>query len=185
MSNLARSVRHASALAAAVACTALAAAPQAAAGSHRDMINRMDGSRLALKGDATGENARAITLRDPNYKYKTERWESQFAKDSAGKWYGTVRNEAADKCLQPADSDPERRGRIVVRTCDGSDAQKWRATSDDHGGTRWWQYRPKNDESLAMTLDTYMGHGSWDTLYLDRAYRFPSADRLWKFGPDV
>lgn len=187
MPKMANSIRNASVLAAAVACAALATAPQATAEvvPHRDMFNRMDGSRLALYGDSTGENSLAVSLRDPAYEYQTEQWERDFAKDSQGNWYGTVRNEAADKCLQPADSDPQRKGRIVVKACDGSDNQKWRATPDNHGGTNWWQYRPKNNEGLAMTLDNYQGSGEWNTLYLEKSYLFPSADRLWKFGPNV
>ncbi|AXK37515.1 hypothetical protein DVA86_21020 [Streptomyces armeniacus] len=148
------------------------------------MVNRMDGSRLALLSDSTAENAQAITLRDPAYNYKTERWETDFARDGAGNWYGTIRNQAANKCLQPADSAPQRRGTIVVKACDGSDAQKWLATPDDGGGTSWWQYRPKTAEDLAMTLNRYQGSGAWDTLYLDTAYKYPSTDRLWKFEPN-
>ena len=184
MPNLARSIRNASVLAA-ITCTMLATAPQAAAvGSHKDMVNRMDGSRLALLEDNTGEGAQAITLRDPAYNFKTEQWESDFSKDSQGNWYGTVRNEAANKCLQPADSTPKRRGTIVVKTCNKSDDQRWLATPDTDGGTKWWQYRPKNDESLALTLNRYQGAGAWDTLYLDTAYKYPSTDRLWKFEPN-
>lgn len=185
MSTLARSVRSASVLAAAVTCTLLATAPQAnAVGPHKDMVNRMDGSRLALYGDNTGENALAITLRDPAYNYKSEQWESDFTRDGQGNWYGTVKNEAANKCLQPADSNPQRKGTVVVKSCNGSDDQKWLATPDTHGGTQWWQYRPKNNERLAMTLNRYQGSGAWDTLHLDTAYKYPSSDRLWKFEPN-
>ncbi|MFG2030440.1 RICIN domain-containing protein [Streptomyces sp. NPDC048825] len=185
MPNLTRSIRNAAVLAATIACTMLATAPQAASVEpHIDMVNRMDGSRLALLNDSTGEEAQAITLRDPQYKYKTEQWESNFTKDSQGNWYGTVRNEAADKCLQPSDPQPQRGGTIVVKTCNGSDDQLWLATPDTDGGTNWWQYRPKTDESLAMTLKSYVGPGAWDHLYLDTAYKYPSADRLWKFEPN-
>ncbi|WP_344396506.1 hypothetical protein [Streptomyces vastus] len=172
-------------MAATIACTMLATAPQAASVEpHVDMVNRMDGSRLALLNDSTGEEAQAITLRDPQYKYKTEQWESNFTKDSQGNWYGTVRNEAANKCLQPSDPQPQRGGTIVVKTCNGSDDQLWLATPDTDGGTNWWQYRPKTDESLAMTLKSYVGPGAWNHLYLDTAYKYPSADRLWKFEPN-
>jgi hypothetical protein len=183
--NLARSIRNVSAAVAAITCAMLATAPQAVAVEpHKDIVNRMDGSRLALHGDSTGEGAQAITLRDPGYKYKTEQWQTDFTQDSGGNWYGTVRNEAADKCLQPADSSPQRSGTIVVKTCNGSDDQRWLATPDTDGGTRWWQYRPKNNERLAMTLNRYQGSGAWDTLYLDTAYKYPSTDRLWKFEPN-
>jgi hypothetical protein len=183
--NLARSIRTVSVLAAAIACTVLTTAPQAAAAKpHKDMVNRMDGSRLALHSDSTGEGALAIALRDPAYKYKSEQWESDFSKDSQGNWYGTVRNEAADKCLQPSDSTPKRGGTIVVKTCNGSDDQRWLATPDTDGGTNWWQYRPKNDKSLAMNISRYQEAGRWDTLYLDTAYKYPSTDRLWKFEPN-
>lgn len=62
-------------LARTVVCTAAATAlVSALAASHasaadrtgQDLINKTDGSRLALLGDSTGDGATAITLRDPN-----------------------------------------------------------------------------------------------------------------------
>jgi len=46
----------------------------------------------------------------------------------------------------------------------------------------WWTARPKTNPALAITLKTYEGSGSWDTLYLDRDQN--STDRLWRFLPD-
>ncbi|MFJ2900500.1 RICIN domain-containing protein [Streptomyces sp. NPDC087218] len=158
--------------------TAASAAPN----PGRDLINKMDGSRLALLGNGTGEGAVAITLRDPAWKYSTERWEtnlSAWEADAPNTYTATLRNEAANKCLQPSTATPDRGTTVVVRTCDGSLLQKWSLMGEKVDGkhTGWWMYRPVVDTKLALGLNRY-NDGSWDTLYLNIAQ--PSSDRLWR-----
>ncbi|MGW2176491.1 RICIN domain-containing protein [Streptomyces sp. NPDC001732] len=158
--------------------TAASAAPN----PGRDLINKMDGSRLALLGNSTGEGAVAITLRDPAWKYSTERWETNFSAweaDAPNTYTTTLRNEAANKCLQPSTATPGRGTTVVVRTCDGSRLQKWSLMGEKADGkhTGWWMYRPMVDTKLALSLNRY-NDGSWDTLYLNIAQ--PSSDRLWR-----
>lgn len=180
---LARAARtSALAAGAAMATTVLAIAAPAHADSaphtNREFINRMDGSRLATLGDSVGENAEAITLRHPNWKYKTAKW-TYIVKDDG---HYIIKNEAADKCLQPAAASPAAGGKVVIKTCDGSAAQDWsrRLEETEFGHvTGWAAFRPRNNPKLALTLDAYMGPGSWDTLYLNRDQN--SSDRLWRF----
>ncbi|NED93088.1 hypothetical protein G3I76_75240, partial [Streptomyces sp. SID11233] len=70
---------------------------------------------------------------------------------------------------------------IVVRTCDGSDLQRWVLRPEGDNNSRWWIWQPKVDTDLAMTLNRY-NDGSWNTLHLDTSY--PSADRLWHLAGD-
>ncbi|MFF3730293.1 hypothetical protein ACFYXM_08225 [Streptomyces sp. NPDC002476] len=183
--------RPARVLAAAVlALAGLAAAGQAPVSaaplSGSDLINKMDGSRLALHNDSTADGATAITLRDPAWKYNTERWTidlSAWQADAPNTYTATLRNEAANKCLQPSAATPQRGTTVVVRTCDGSQLQKWslyaERVGDSHTG--WWTYRPMVDKNLALSLNRY-NDGSWDSLYLNIAQ--PSSDRLWRRATD-
>ncbi|MEV6981653.1 RICIN domain-containing protein [Sphaerisporangium sp. NPDC051017] len=179
--------RSALALASAAAATAVLAAlsPSAAqadatAPDERQLINRMDGSRLALMNDGTGEGAVAITLRSPGWQYKTAKWINTY--DADGNM--TIKNVAAGKCLQPATASPKAGDGLVVKTCDGSAAQKWtyRWEESGNGNSTWFALRPKSAPGLAITLAVYQGSGSWDTLYLDRDQN--STDRLWRFLRD-
>ncbi|WP_443080655.1 RICIN domain-containing protein [Streptomyces sp. PTD5-9] len=183
--------RPARVLAAAVlAMGGLAAAGQAPVSAaptpNQDLINKMDGSRLALLNDSTADGATAITLRDPAWKYSTERWEvdlSAWQADAPHTYTATLRNEAADKCLQPSAATPQRGTTVVVRTCDGSRLQKWSLYAERVGDsyTGWWMYRPMVDKNLALSLNRY-NDGSWDSLYLNIAQ--PSSDRLWRRAAD-
>ncbi|RGA03470.1 hypothetical protein DI270_018935 [Microbispora triticiradicis] len=143
----------------------------AAQAPDHDVINKTSGGRLALYGDSTAEGAIAITLRDPAWKYRTEVWEqdAKWQADEAGTWTVVLKNQAANKCLQPADAASQRGTAIVVKNCDGSDLQKWILAGE------------KVDKNVAITLNRY-NDGSWDTLHLDTAY--PSADRLWRIAPN-
>lgn len=171
---------------AAMALTSLlVTAPAHADETSNDMElhNRMDGSRLALQGDSTDEGAQAISLRSPTLQYKTQLWE--FTGQDNG--YYVVRNETADKCLQPSTDKPVQGTTVVVRTCDGSRLQEWDVRKEEHfleGETGWNAWRPRVNTSIALTLDTYKGSGSWDTLHLNQDLN--STDRLWRFhSPDV
>ncbi|WP_432933656.1 RICIN domain-containing protein [Microbispora sp. CA-135349] len=165
---------------------ALGPAPVSAAPTHdQDVINKTSGGRLALLGDSTAEGATAITLRDPAWNYRTEVWEddSTWQADGTGTWTTVLKNRAANKCLQPAAAAPQRGTTIIVKTCDGSDLQKWILQGERVDGkyTGWWIWRPKVNKNLAMKLNRY-NDGSWDTLHLDTAY--PSSDRLWRIAPN-
>jgi hypothetical protein len=151
-----------------------------------DVINKKDGSRLALvDNNHAAEGAYANSLRDPGWKYSTEEWTSQAVGGQLpdGTHNRVLRNVAANKCLQPQTTSPTRGMRVVVKTCDGSDLQRWNLQPETVGGTnsRWRIWRPVVNKRLALTIDKY-GNGSWNTLYLDTSY--PSSDRLWALRPD-
>ncbi|MFI1004381.1 hypothetical protein ACIP10_34430 [Streptomyces galbus] len=115
---------------------AASAAPASAEPGSFDLINKKDGSRLALLDNNTAA-------------------EGAFARGM----------------------------RVVVKTCKGSDIQKWNLEPETDSGTNspWPIWRPVVDKSLALTIDTY-GNGSWNTLYLDTSY--PSSDRLGALRPN-
>ncbi|KAF4409203.1 MULTISPECIES: RICIN domain-containing protein [Streptomyces] len=169
------------AAAAAIAATIAASPAVAADRTGQDLVNKMAGGRLALLSDSTGEGATAITLRDPGWKYRTEAWDEVDGRWENGKWTLTFKNRAANKCLQPSAGNPARGTTIVVRTCDGSDLQRWVLRPEYDNNSRWWLWQPKVDTSLAVALNRY-NDGSWDTLRLDTAY--PTDDRLWRLMPD-
>ncbi|MFG1876218.1 RICIN domain-containing protein [Sphaerisporangium sp. NPDC049003] len=180
--------RSAPALTSAVTTAALlcvcapVARADAAAPEERRLVNRMDGSRLALLSDGTGEGAPAITLRAPSWQYKTVKWTNTYKPDGSM----VIKNVAAGKCLQPATANPQAGDGLVVKTCDGTAAQdwtyRWEQTDGNTGVTAWFTLRPKASPLLAITLQTYQGSGSWDTLYLDRDQN--TTDRLWRFLRD-
>ncbi len=156
------------------------ASASAETGSY-DLINKKDGSRLALVDNNTAaEGAVANSLRDPIWTYSSEEWTSQAVSGRLpdGTHNRILRNVAANKCLQPQTTSPTRRMLVVVKTCNGSDIQKWNLQPETVGGTetRWRIWRPVVNKRLALTIDKY-GNGSWNTLYLDTSY--PSSDRLW------
>ncbi|MFE0762422.1 RICIN domain-containing protein [Streptomyces smyrnaeus] len=156
-----------------------------AAPGDRDVINKTDGSRLATYSDSKADGATVISLRDPAWKYSSESWRAEGPGWDSGTGTSTrvLRNVAADKCLQPATANPQRGTRLVLKTCNGSDLQRWVLHPAKSGGQNsgWWVWTPKVDNKLAMTLNRY-GDGSWNTLHLDTAY--PSDDRLWRIAPD-
>jgi hypothetical protein len=177
-----RWTRATACLLAAVALAGPLGAGQAVAASNRtsqDLLNKVDGGRLALSGDGTGEGATAITLRDPAWQYRTEVWDEVNGEWENGVWTMTFRDQAANKCLQPASSSPVRGTTIVVRTCDGTDLQRWVLRPEYDNNSRWWLWEPKVDTSLAMTLNRY-NDGSWGSLYLNTAY--PTDDRMWRLA---
>ncbi|MER6330774.1 RICIN domain-containing protein [Streptomyces sp. NPDC001034] len=172
------------ALCAAAAITlvgALAGSASAADRTDQDLVNKSDGSRLALLGNATGEGTTAITLRDPGWRYGTEAWDEVDGRWESAGYTLTFKNRAAGKCLQPSSATPARGTTIVVRNCDGSDLQRWVLRPEYDNNSRWWLWQPKVDTKLAVALNRY-NDGSWDTLYLDTAY--PSDDRLWRITPN-
>ncbi|MEV0617527.1 RICIN domain-containing protein [Nonomuraea sp. NPDC050404] len=181
-----RSAVAALAITASLAATLSFATAPASAEPNRDLINKSSGGRLALLNNSTAEGATAITLRSPSWKYTTEEWEttlSAWQADEPNTYTATIRNQAANKCLQPASATAERGTTIVVRTCNGSELQKWSMFSEKVGDqhTTWWIWRPMVNKNVAMALNRY-NDGSWDTLHLDTAY--PSNDRLWRARPN-
>ncbi|WP_369198749.1 hypothetical protein [Streptomyces djakartensis] len=165
---------------------AASTAPASAEPGSFDLINKKDGSRLALLDNNTAaEGALANSLRDPDWKYSTEEWTSQAVSGRLpdGTHNRVLRNVAANKCLQPQTDSPTRRMSVVVKTCNGSEIQKWNLQFEAASGTDspWQIWRPVVDKRLALAIDAY-GNGSWNTLYLDTSY--PSSDRLWALRPN-
>ncbi|MEU0738953.1 RICIN domain-containing protein [Streptomyces sp. NPDC006134] len=178
--RLARTAACAAATAALVG-TFSAGNASAADRTGMDLINKSDGGRLALLNDSTAEGATAITLRDPAWKYRTEVWDEVDGRWENGSYTLTFKNQAANKCLQPSSATPARGTTVVVRTCNGSDLQRWVLRPEYDNNSRWWLWQPKVDNKLAVALNRY-NDGSWDSLYLDTAY--PSDDRLWRLEPN-
>ncbi|RSS46004.1 hypothetical protein EF912_27915 [Streptomyces sp. WAC07061] len=178
MSKSRHSMLPAAAAAAAMVATLVGACPAQAATTWngQQVTNRMDGSRLALLHDSTGDGAEGITLRSPGWTYQTATW-SITQKDDG---HFVLRNEAANKCLQPSSASPVKGTTVIVKPCDGTALQDWsrRAEETNHGmNTGWGAFRPRVNTTIALALRTYEGSGSWDTLYLDQDLN--SADRLW------
>ncbi|OSC44420.1 hypothetical protein B5181_43415, partial [Streptomyces sp. 4F] len=100
-------LRALTATAAAVTLLATFGAGSASAADRtgQDLINRTDGSRLALYGDSTAEGATAVSLRDPGWKHKTEVWDEVGGRWENGRYTLTFKNQAAGKCLQPATAE--------------------------------------------------------------------------------
>ncbi|WP_107046849.1 hypothetical protein [Streptomyces albus] len=138
-----------------------------------------------MDNNTVAEGAFANSLRDPGWKYSTEEWTSQVVSDRQhdDTYNRVLRNVAANKCLQPLTDSPTRGMRVVVKTCKGSELQKWNLRHETVSGTnsRWQIWRPVANKRLALTLDKY-GNGSWNTRYLDTSY--PSSDRLWVLRPN-
>ncbi|GII87805.1 hypothetical protein Ssi03_57950 [Sphaerisporangium siamense] len=150
------------------------------AADERQLINRTDGSRVAVLSDSLGEGAQIISLRSPGWQYKSVKWTYTSNADESI----VIKNVYTNKCLQPSTAAPKAGDTIVVRTCDGSDAQNWTYRWEETGGAsaNWFSLRPKGSPGLAITLAVYQGSGSWNTLYLDRDQN--SNDRLWRFLAD-
>ncbi|MEV3921016.1 RICIN domain-containing protein [Actinomadura coerulea] len=169
--------------ASALAAGTLAITPAAYADTthtQQRIINRMDGSRLALLNDSTADGAEVISLRAPGWHYRTSRWTQIITGSNR-----VLKNEASGKCIQPATATPKEGDRLVVRTCDGSAAQNWGRPFDEVGNTStgWGQFQLASNPTLAIGIDTYQGSGSWDNLYLIRSQT--SADRLWRSEKDT
>ncbi|MFE2551179.1 RICIN domain-containing protein [Streptomyces sp. NPDC059355] len=165
----------------------LAGASPASADSliNQDLVNKMHGSRLALASDSTGEGTEVIALRGTRWdSYITEAWDWDGTYDSTNQlWTATLRNRAANRCIEPESTNPVRGNRLVVRACDGSDQQKWSLRLETKGGNpeRWWVWRPLKNVDVAMALQN-TNNDQWDTVRLD--YSYPSDDRLWQTGPN-
>jgi hypothetical protein len=171
----------------ALAATALTAGAMALAQpadadtrTQQRIINRMDGSRLALLNDSTADGAEVISLRAPGWHFKTSRWTLIIEGSER-----VIKNEASGKCIQPATATPKEGDRLIVRTCDGSAAQTWERSFDRIRdiSTDWGQFQLASDPTLAIGIDSYQGSGSWDNLYLIRSQN--SADRLWRSVTDT
>ncbi|MDT0345364.1 RICIN domain-containing protein [Streptomyces litchfieldiae] len=149
----------------------------------QDLVNRLDGGRLALDRDGRERNADAITLRDPQGSARTESWDVDLTEDDEGGWYAIIRNRETGQCLQPGREVPARGVPATVSDCDGSARQTWRLTPADRRDPEagWYLWRPLTNEDLALSVDRFHG-GAWDSLHLDTAY--PSDDRLWRLGPN-
>lgn len=181
--------RRASLIAAACAAGSIvfasASPASAVTQNNQDLVNRMDGSRLALSSDGTADGTEVLTLRGTRYdNYTTEAWDFDGTYDSTNQlWTATLRNRAANKCMQPEAANPARGNRVVVRTCDGSDLQKWSLRLETQGGNdqRWWIWRPLKNLNVAMALQNF-DNDQWDTVRLD--YSYPTSDRMWQLGPN-
>ncbi len=167
------------ALAAAVCLAGVTSPAYADSTTDIRVYNRMDGSRLAVADNGTGENARVIGLRSPRWQYTTARW----SVDERADGYTVFRNELANKCLQPAGGAPVAGDALVIRTCDGSKLQDWSRRAEETFGdapTGWGSFRPRLNPALAITIATWEGAGSWDSLHLDVDQN--STDRLWRLA---
>jgi hypothetical protein len=169
--------------AATVVATLAGASPAQADQTYTGMqaTNRMDGSHLALYADdSISEGVTAVSLRSPSWKFQTAAW-TITRKDING--MHVLRNAAANKCLQPSSSSPVAGTTVIVRSCDGSALQEWSLRNEETDAqvtaTGWYSLRPAVNTKIALTLDTYQGSGSLDTLILNEDLN--SADRLWRF----
>ncbi|WP_214102862.1 RICIN domain-containing protein [Acrocarpospora catenulata] len=151
---------------------------------NQDLVNRMDGSRLLLVSDATADGTAVMTTRGiTRDAFLSEAWDAEGTWSHRKRtWTMTLRNRAADKCLQPADDTPARGEAVVVRTCDGSDLQKWSLRLETKGGNthRWWIWRPVTNLQLAMSV----GSVGPDSNQITLDYAYPTYDRMWLLGPD-
>ncbi|HUR06666.1 MAG TPA: hypothetical protein VM347_29255 [Nonomuraea sp.] len=173
-----RAVLTSTAVAVAVAAFPLAAHADTTSFNWR-INNRMDGSHLALSGDAVGEGTRAFTVRSPALqKFKTARWTITEKADG----FFVFKNELADKCLQPATGAPAAGDNVIVKTCDESPLQDWSRrdeVAETNVNTEWGSLRPRTNTTIAITLQSYEESASWDQIYLDVDQN--STDRLWHF----
>ncbi|MET8449113.1 RICIN domain-containing protein [Streptomyces sp. NPDC005209] len=166
-----------------VAALTLTTAPPAAADDfpNEDLINKASGGRLALFLDHVTDGSVPVALRDPAFAFTTEAWDGHGSY-AEGEWTFKLKNRAANKCLQPVDTNPTRGGGVTVRTCNDSDNQKWSLEAERVGDTQtgWWIWRPVLNRNVALTIRQYAENDRYETLYLDTAY--PSSDRLWKLA---
>ncbi|MFE2165295.1 hypothetical protein ACFXB3_09490 [Streptomyces sp. NPDC059447] len=151
--------------------------------TDRSLIGFANGGRLALDGGNTADNTPVVVL-GPNRRYDaSEVWSARGTWDGKDRlWTFVLRNKKAGKCLQPAAAPPVRETALVIRTCDGSELQKWSVREERRRDTEtpWWVWRPSTNIHAALTNIPTDPAGQNRTA-LQTSY--PSADRLWKLAP--
>jgi hypothetical protein len=161
-------------LAAIGAVTPTVAAAQPAPGAWllegTQIINRADGNAMSTYGNSSGDTY-AISLRTTDWPNHNTRWVISGPPDAV-----QIRTDRPDtRCLEPLDKTTRLNQKVVVRSCDGSDAQRWTLRREDGGG---YLISPWKARDLAVAPETVSA--SWTFLALTHAVPVPP--RLWHFS---
>jgi hypothetical protein len=161
-------------LATAGALTPTAAAAQPAPGARlleeTQIVNRADGNAMSTYGNSSGDTY-AISLRTTDWPNHNTRWVISGPPDAV-----QIRTDRPDtRCLEPLDKTTQLNQRVVVRSCDGSDAQRWTLRREDGGG---YLISPWKARDLVVAPEAVSA--SWTFLALNHAVPIPP--RLWHFS---
>ncbi|GDY30756.1 RICIN domain-containing protein [Gandjariella thermophila] len=139
-------------------------------GSYQ-IVSRHNGSRWVTALDSAGDaNARAV--RAPAWdSFTSDQW-NIIGTGLAGV---TIQNAKGGKCLEPLNASFTLHQQVVVRTCNGSRAQRWLIT---RAADTSFLISPLNEPTLAVALAS-AGTDDWTELRLEKAWY--STDRLWNF----
>ncbi|MDB1089676.1 hypothetical protein PJ985_19145 [Streptomyces sp. ACA25] len=166
---------------------ALAAVTQSAAAapveSRQDswsdvrIINSGNGGRLAVWGDATGDQATSwASVERRNIRYATERWE--VVAERGGGFSLWNRGGGGDRCLSLGGEDAVWGTLVTVAPC-GRSPQIWSIRAVGDGRYLITPDRTGDDTALAVHNP---GHTGWSQARLLRQ-AVPSADRTWMISP--
>ncbi|MFD5506531.1 RICIN domain-containing protein [Streptomyces sp. NPDC127051] len=151
--------------------------------TDRSLIGFSNGGRLALDAGNTADNTPVVVLGPGLPYHPSEVWTARGTWDAKDRlWTFVLRSKYAGKCLQPAAAPPARGTALVIRTCDGSEAQNWSVREErrQDTDTPWWVWRPAANIDAALTNIPTNPAGQNRT---ELQTSYPSADRLWKLAP--
>lgn len=144
------------------------------------LVNRLNGSRLAVNRSSLSDGAYVVSVRYTNYDNYPQRWTTRKVGEDGG--WTIIRIEISDPsgtyCLDVGSDDPEvdPRSQVRIKKPDASDRQKWRVR-EDWRGDRLLNFAPYLNRGAGLGLRDDFGHRAYDEAVLVR--NFSSNNQLW------
>jgi hypothetical protein len=134
------------------------------------IVNSADGTAMSTYGNSSGD-INAVSIRTTDWPNHDTQWVV-----SGPPYAVQIRTDRPDtRCLEPLDKTTQLNQKVVLRSCDGSDAQRWTLRGEAGGG---YLISPQKNQNLVVAPEAVAG--SWSFLALTHAVRIPP--RLWHFS---
>jgi hypothetical protein len=144
------------------------------------LVNRLNGSRLAVNGSSLSDGASVISVRYTDLDKYPQRWTTRKLGEEGG--WTVLRIEISDAdttyCLDVGSDDPQVSvsSQAKIAKADGSDRQKW-CVREDWRGAELLNFAPYLNTGAGLGLRDDFGHHYYDEAVLVR--NFSSTNQLW------
>lgn len=150
------------------------------------LVNRLNGSRLAVYGRNLRDDAYVISVRYTSNDENPQRWTTRKVGEEGG--WTVMRVEISDGdrtfCLDAGSDDPkvDPNSQARIKEPDGSDRQKW-CFRDELFGTGLINIAPYLNRSAGLSLKDHFGHHSYDEAVLVR--NWSTTNQLWYWSHNL
>lgn len=149
-------------------------------GENALLVNRLNGSRLAVGRSSLADGAPVVSVRYTSMDDYPQRWTTQKIGELGQSTIARIEISNSDEtyCLDVDSEDPEvsPSSQARVRKPDGSDRQKW-LIREEAWGTNLINIAPYQNRGAGLSLKDHFGHHRYDEAVLVR--NFSTTNQLW------